>query len=98
MIKVLTSVNVAYPDEFYHALDGFNRRPFGELKFVDHAEIDCHNVIYLLFDWDSVENAEGFWNSTQGRAHVESWRCLKAPQFVYLGGMPKTRKTPTGSP
>jgi hypothetical protein len=48
-MKVLTSVNVAYPDEFYRSLHGFNRRPFGELHCLDQIDVDARNVIYLLF-------------------------------------------------
>ena len=87
-MKVLTSVNIAYPDEFYRALHGFNRRPFGELHCLEQVDDDSHNIIYLIFDWDSVQNARQFWTSAPGRAHVAAWKSVREPNFVYLRDRP----------
>ncbi len=93
MAKVLVKVNVAYPDELDAALKGFNRRPYGELRYAADQDEAIHNHIYITFNWESVEKAKAFWASDIGQKHVASWRSVSKPEFVYLRTLPGERAT-----
>ncbi|HXC41553.1 MAG TPA: hypothetical protein VN667_21680 [Burkholderiales bacterium] len=74
MPKVLTKVNIAYPDSFYESyesLANFDRTDFGEIKFTCFMDDDI-----------TMAEAKSFWTSKAGVQHIASWASVETPQFV----------------
>ena len=88
MAKVLVRANVAYPGDLLSALESFDRKPFGEVSFVAELDDDIHNLVYLIFTWQSLAKARAFWQSPAGVQHVESWHSVTKPELVYLRTLP----------
>jgi len=88
MTKVLVKANVAYPGELLSVLEGFDRKPFGELSFAFDQDEDIHNHVYIIFNWLSLARAKEFWTSQAAKSHVEAWHSVSQPEFVYLRTIP----------
>jgi hypothetical protein len=84
MVKVLAKANVAYPDAFLATLTGYDRKPYGELSFDVKFDGDAHNQAYVTFTWNTLQEAQGFWTSEAGLAHIATWHSVSMPEFSYI--------------
>lgn len=88
MAKVLVLANVAYPGNLLSELEHFDRKTFGEISFVSELDDDIHNLVYVIFTWNSLTKARAFWRSPAGQQHVASWHSVTKPEFVFLRTLP----------
>jgi quinol monooxygenase YgiN len=88
MAKVLVKANVAYPGSLLSVLEGFDRKPFGELSYAVDLDEDIPNHVYITFNWASLAKAKDFWKSPMAKPHVESWHSVSQPEFVFLRNLP----------
>ena len=86
MINVLIRHKVADYDSWKKAFDDFApfRKTSGELSYhVMQYDNDANNL-YLLFKWDTIENARSFLGSAQLKEAMQSAGVTEPPEIQFL--------------
>lgn len=60
------------------------RRALGERGHRLHRDVDDGNVVVVVFDWDTVANAKGYFEGPELAASVGRAQADQLPQVSYL--------------
>lgn len=86
MAVVIARLKVPDFDTWYAEYQQMHERrsELGERGHRLHRDVDDDNVIVVVFDWDSVANAKGYFEGPELTASVGRARAAGPPQVSYL--------------
>ena len=86
MAMVLVRVNVAYPKESIDRLkENESEMQSAGMKAASISVLaDKHNVLYIIFTWNSVGSARTYWSSATGKSTLNKLHSVETPEILIL--------------
>ena len=86
MVTVLVTHPVDDYENWKSEFDAFhdNRKASGELTYHICQPIENPNNLIMLFEWDSIENAENFFDSTELRSAMKRAGVIGPPEITFM--------------